>query len=374
MSGFLCRVVVFFGALLAAGAASAAVLFADGFESPPHTAGQPPSNGWLSTMGVISRTTFHAGTLSFESVTHPTLQQYVNGVHTFSAPTGRFLTISAWGKTSAGGTVLIHGQFNQAGPIRIVQCGFLSSTGQWLMQVMDGSNNVLFSQTGALTGFDSTVWNKLELLQDRFLGTATFRLNGTTKFTLNNFTSLVSGDAWVVGVRGNTLGSPSTSKVNFDDVEVSSNSIVETLRPASWSVTEGYDSQGDLASLFDSDDNRLTFFNNEVTLGTRVEITSEPTFNVGSHDIRVECEHSAARNGLLVRLYLKNNASGLFDLFYGNTAPTTDTSTMIQASDPKYIGNGRVVLAVAWAPINDEAPAFDGWEHLLDRVSYVVAP
>lgn len=149
----------------------------------------------------------------------------------------------------------------------------------------------------------------------------------------------------------------------------------EVRAAASYVVTEGEEFGGDLASLGNSDDNRLELFNDPTTLAGRVEVTSLPTNNIGSSEAEVTVEHVSARPGLAVELALKNHTTSLFTVFYGASAPTTDvTNTLVSTSSDYLSGAGEMVLRGSWAPINDEDPVQDGWLLGLDFVRFKVQP
>lgn len=145
----------------------------------------------------------------------------------------------------------------------------------------------------------------------------------------------------------------------------------QTRAPQSYTVTEGEEMSGGLSSLLASDDVSLTMFNDSLTLGTTVEITSAPTTNLSSQDITTTVEVSAARNGLAVSGSLKNFTTGVFTQFFGAVSPTVDATYTFTATSPSYIdAGGHVLLRLHWNPINDEAPSQDGWVHSVDFVSF----
>lgn len=149
----------------------------------------------------------------------------------------------------------------------------------------------------------------------------------------------------------------------------------ETKGAASYVVTDGFEISGGLASLATSDDNRLTLFPDEVSLVSRVEITSQVTTVTNPTEIKVTFEHSAARQGLAVQFGLKNKNTNNFDPIYGGVAPTVDQTNEFITANTAYLQNaGNVVLSARWSPINDEDPAQDGWPHMLDFVSFRFTP
>lgn len=168
-----------------------------------------------------------------------------------------------------------------------------------------------------------------------------------------------------------------TSTAEFNLVSFTGTLVdtTETLDAASFVVTEGYEFLGDLASLQNSDDNRLQMLNDELTLGITVEVTSAQTSVLTPSSLKVICEHSAARSGLQVQLSVKNHATNTFTPFYGAVANVADVTSQFTSTNPQYVSSGgRIVMKARWVPINDEDPAQDGWTHSLDLVSYEVTP
>lgn len=146
----------------------------------------------------------------------------------------------------------------------------------------------------------------------------------------------------------------------------------EEVLPTSFSVTMGEEADGALSALFASDDVWVTLFNDSLSLGA--EVVVDGTSATGTaNEIQFAFEGSAARGGLAQRIYLWNFASSSWTVFNGTASPTEDASLTVSTTNPGYLANdGWVRAKVQWTPINDEAPAQDGWQHRIDVAKWTV--
>ncbi|HMS56488.1 MAG TPA: hypothetical protein PKA27_13910 [Fimbriimonadaceae bacterium] len=167
----------------------------------------------------------------------------------------------------------------------------------------------------------------------------------------------------------------STAEFNLVSFAGTVLNAAQTLQPESFNIVDGYDFTGDLASLVSSDDNKLSMFNDEISLMTTVDVTSTATSILTPSNIMVRVEHSVDRPGMAVSLALKNHTTNNFAVYYGAVGQSADVVSDFNTANAQYIsGTGRLVVRAQWMPINDEDPAQDGWLHHVDQVSFQVNP
>lgn len=145
-------------------------------------------------------------------------------------------------------------------------------------------------------------------------------------------------------------------------------------------VIEGTEFSGDpdaqiLQRLRSSDDQYLSAFNDDATLGCAIEFYGHTyAANPTSYEIKVET--NAARLGLAERLAVFNYSTNQYNTVNGRTATSTDApyTVTLTSNVGNYIDNGAVKAKLSWSPINDEAPAFDGWLHSVDQFYWTIRP
>ncbi len=133
--------------------------------------------------------------------------------------------------------------------------------------------------------------------------------------------------------------------------------------PTTVNTVDGLVFSGSLSSLTASDDVRLEWLPDDVTLVTRVQMLATSPVAVPS-EFRFLVESLSTRPGLARSIRLKNMISQVFDQMDGRVAPVVeDTCEIVLAgSAPNYIGPSQEMQAeITWAPVNDEDPSQDGW-------------
>lgn len=145
------------------------------------------------------------------------------------------------------------------------------------------------------------------------------------------------------------------------------------LLPASYTVVSGEEAGGSLESLWDIDGNVLQAFNDSATLRCEVEFEG---FATGSFNrLEFVAVQLAERGGLAVSLRLFNFTRNRYETITGATASPTMTQLVAQAPNPvqSFVGaEGWLRARVVWSPINDEAPAVDGWLHGIDQANWIL--
>lgn len=139
--------------------------------------------------------------------------------------------------------------------------------------------------------------------------------------------------------------------------------------PMSFTVLKGELFEGDDVSLYASDDDRLSIFNDPETLQAEIEVVSSRHRTTGT-GMSIVFETSVGRPGLALAVRLFNVTNSTNDFIHGATASATDRKVEFTSTSSDYVSStGDVKLNFAWSPINDEDPSQDGWLHSLDLVS-----
>lgn len=150
----------------------------------------------------------------------------------------------------------------------------------------------------------------------------------------------------------------------------------DPIVPTTYTLERGELGNGDLVSLAYSDDDRLTFFDDPLTLSAQLDVRGvAPTTLLDYLTIDVEC--ATARSGLAQYLQAYNYQTNAFVALDGRVAPTEDVSihVVISSNASRFVkSNGEVRVRLKWQLINDEAPAQDGWLQQVDQVTWTVTP
>lgn len=137
------------------------------------------------------------------------------------------------------------------------------------------------------------------------------------------------------------------------------------VNPTGITVIEGESPDGALDAVFTSDDTYFTCFNDSLTLGCELEIAG--TLNQAWTTLKFKFEGNVSRGGLIQQIKLRNYTTGQWVTLDGTVATTSDSSREITVTSAAYSNeNGDLGARVKWYPVNDEAPAFDGWQHAID--------
>lgn len=127
--------------------------------------------------------------------------------------------------------------------------------------------------------------------------------------------------------------------------------------------------EGDAVSLHAIDGDRISLFNNPVSLAAILDVNAAGHI-VNGTKATVRFVSSVGRPGLSVNVRMRNAQTGIYDFIMGGVASTSDTPTTVVINNPSYVdGTGMAKLRFTWAPINDEDATQDGWLHSLDYVS-----
>lgn len=196
------------------------------------------------------------------------------------------------------------------------------------------------------------------------IGTETYAevIGGVTQFMIRHQTGAPSANGTaVVGTWG------------IDNITATDTAEFE---PTAVAVIEGEAFLGDLSSLSYSDDNRYSILSDGATLNGIIEFSANTPL-LAPAAIGARVEQNASRLGLAVNLSLFRFSTNSFQVIGGATATGNDTSvqgTLTSNTGNYTSGTGQMRARVTWSPINDEDPAFDGWELAVDEFAFRVKP
>lgn len=143
--------------------------------------------------------------------------------------------------------------------------------------------------------------------------------------------------------------------------------------PGTIATIVGTELSGDINSVCASDNDRYSAFADEFSLVCTMQATATmPNRNPGTVVVRTET--SVLRLGIQEQLELFNNNTNLWQNVNGRVATATDSTVTVtrtvNANHYVNSGSGAISARITFAPINDEDPAQDGYEHLLDAITF----
>lgn len=143
-------------------------------------------------------------------------------------------------------------------------------------------------------------------------------------------------------------------------------------------VTEGEAFGGDFASLFASDDDSFTMFNDSATLSAAATYVGNAGISglTAVTGFNVDLEASVERGGIVGQVTATNFDTNGTTFLGGFSASTTDVSYAYSktgtAADALVSASGRYEVKVKFGPVNDEDPSQDGWLHKIDLLKVTV--
>lgn len=142
-------------------------------------------------------------------------------------------------------------------------------------------------------------------------------------------------------------------------------------------IYEGESPDGDGTSVCTSNNDYYTLFNNSATLATDFFFQFSGVID-GSDSAYSYNELAAARGGLQVQIYTWNSDGAGWVLQNGYVCPTADAwfywGSGIGNADKFVHPNGQAWVRIKTSPINDEQPAFDGWQTRVDTANFWTYP
>ncbi len=146
--------------------------------------------------------------------------------------------------------------------------------------------------------------------------------------------------------------------------------------PTGYTVTEGEEFLGDLASLFQVDGDMLSMFNDPSSLGATIEVSGISP--VASPQLMgLSLTTTVDRPGLAQTSEVFKYSTQVWEIFSGNVALPAGlkVGTCFSTTANNYVGSGlELKMRVRWIPINDEDPTQDGWLHSVDQVQWRIVP
>ncbi|HMS55901.1 MAG TPA: SBBP repeat-containing protein [Fimbriimonadaceae bacterium] len=175
-----------------------------------------------------------------------------------------------------------------------------------------------------------------------------------------------------VSDNGNSGGGGPQSDADQIIVDVSA-PIFEDIYPSAYEVIAGEEFMGGLSELFYSDDSKVAIFNDPTNLNAEISLDGTALHTAGC-ELRFTIEASVERGGIAQSVSFYNWQTQTWNFVAGTVATSSDSelelSTLLVSA---YVsGNGAVRAKVAWASINDEDPAQDGWLHNVDVAKWTL--
>ncbi|MFN8220833.1 MAG: hypothetical protein U0S12_11975 [Fimbriimonadales bacterium] len=150
--------------------------------------------------------------------------------------------------------------------------------------------------------------------------------------------------------------------------------LVETVPVGAVTLVEGESPDGGLAELAASDDTYYTAFNDSSSLACKIQFDGTTVITTPSQ-VKFDIEYNVARGGLAYNVALYRYSTGTFVSQNGGVGSTSDQSVSVTISTnaANYVGGaGELSAQIRFNPINDEAPAFDGWQHAVDFAQWTI--
>lgn len=142
----------------------------------------------------------------------------------------------------------------------------------------------------------------------------------------------------------------------------------------SYLVTIGEEFQGNLNSLFTTDNNSLSLFPDPVSQFAQIEITGTATVSTPIA-IRFSFEGRVERLGIAQATQMFNYTNNNWVFIDSRVGTTQDSAfdSNIGVNAPQFVGPAGIIKArVTWQPINDEDPTQDGWLHAIDVATWTL--
>ena len=325
----------------------------------------------LSNNGLVEFNT--AATLGRSGATHTNLGVFKITGGNSATVTGSTFNNSASGVVTGNGTLAIPGFNNGATVAPGLPIGKLSLTGTH-NQTSTGAIEVDLNGLNQGTTYDwyavsgaVTLNGKLlvRLLENFDPATGTEFTVITAPSITGTFSSLQL-DKFPPNKSAEVLYSATSVKVRIKDgIRINADSYL---------VTIGEEFQGDLNSLFTTDNNSLSLFPDPVSQFAQIEITGTSTVTTPIA-IRFSFEGRVERLGIAQATQMFNYTNNNWVFIDSRVGTMTDSAfdSNIGVNAPQFVGPAGIIKArVTWQPINDEDPTQDGWLHAIDVATWTL--
>lgn len=290
-----------------------------------------------------------------------------SGIQSLGMPNG-FFRSAARGCSPDGGTILVNAstQFGSTYPFLWTQQGGFLPVGD---QSYEGGTVNAVSGNGMVCGS----YNSFAFIYSPSLGRVELKdyLEDRGVTNLGGWTLL---NAYDVSDDGTTVVGYGTNPENEREAYCAVMPIDGTVFPTEVFLNAGYLLSAPLRALQFDDSGRFQVFPDEITLECSVELEGTSPFSTCSA-LEFRSDTSVARMALVETVKLFNYQSGKFDVIYGRIGTATDTPFFYSTNSnaQRYVsGSRKLRVNYTWAPLNDEAPAQDGWVHRIDVARWKV--
>jgi len=203
--------------------------------------------------------------------------------------------------------------------------------------------------------------------------TTIFAVTGSNSDSLPNKIAVVTDTGALSSFT--ILANAGTNQV-FHGVALAPGQAAQTVAVGAITLIEGESPDGGLAEVAASDDTYFTAFNDSSSLACKIQFDGTTTILTPSQ-VKFDIEYNVARGGLAYNVALYRFSTGTFVSQNGGVGSTSDQSVSVTISSnaANYVGGaGELSAQIRFNPINDEAPAFDGWQHAIDFAQWTVTP
>jgi|CXWL01.1.fsa_nt_gi hypothetical protein len=195
--------------------------------------------------------------------------------------------------------------------------------------------------------------------------------NNPAQFTLN----ITLAPGATTGLRNLTITNPDGQLITANNVfTVNASSAV--VNPSSFVINAGSFFGGSLSSLFTSDNQHLTIFNDEIDSIAEVVVTGTSPFGTTSA-LTFTIETGASRTDLSEFTSLFNYVTNAYEQVNARTSTLADSliNIVIPSNQSRFVQAGTREMRgrLRWIP-NSDIDAGDGWTEKIDRSVWTVAP
>jgi hypothetical protein len=180
-------------------------------------------------------------------------------------------------------------------------------------------------------------------------------------------TTQVRVRASMIDAMANPAGGGQAYVVDDFDLTASGGAVV--AHPSSYTILEGLELGGNLASLAASDNDKVTILNDELDTNALIEFTGGAA-GLGGGNVSLKVETSASRNDLSEFLRAFNYSTNAFVQVNFRVSSLTDVTTTVTLSSQYVSGSNDVKGRIQWIPQAD-LEAADGWTETVDLVEWM---
>jgi hypothetical protein len=158
----------------------------------------------------------------------------------------------------------------------------------------------------------------------------------------------------------------------IDNLKVEGTVTTQTLAPTAYTIVEGMNFGGNLASLAASDDDKVFILNDEASTNARIDISATGA-NTPTGIVSVKYETSSSRDDLSVFMDVYDNGAVNNwvnrDFHVSTLTDTVRSINLPNGTTP--VAGGLIKMSLRYLPQTD-LEAADGWTETIDQVQYTI--